>query len=64
MTNSPPNDDSGDEMESVLLSCVEPPRGTDVLAVQAEADPAPIVLGTLTIVRATGTEDAVDVARR
>lgn len=57
--DTPPNDDSSDEMkDSALLSSVTPPRGTDVLAVQTEADPAPIVLGTVTPHRTDG--DKVD----
>lgn len=60
--DTPPNDDCGDEMEdSGLLSCVKPPQGTDVLAVQTEADPAPVVLGTLTPHRTDA--DKVDAPR-
>lgn len=55
LMDTPQADDSGDEMEeSALLSCVTPPRGTDVRAVQTEADPVPILLGALTILRGDG----------
>ena len=41
---------------SALLSCVTPPPGTDVRAVQTEGDFVPILLGTLVVLGRDGGE--------